>query len=323
MTVVWIVGAGGLLGRGVVAAVDKRQGWRRLPVASLPWHDADDFEHVTRSNIRRLLAARDADERWAVVWAAGAAVTSTPQSEIDRELDQFRRFLAVVAEESEAAAPSGAVFYASSAGGIYSGSKNPPFDESSDVAPISPYGRFKLDAERVLAEFSLHTGIRSVSGRIANLYGPGQSLDKMQGLISHLARAQVSPAVVSVYVSLDTMRDYLFVTDAAELVLDVVTRSFDVPAAFTIKNLASGRSVTIAELIGHLRVILKRRPTVLLGTSAAAALQAHDLRVRSSVWTDLDARDLTPLVVGIRATLDDVMRSVQSGGQPSASRRIK
>ncbi|ANJ27682.1 NAD-dependent epimerase/dehydratase family protein [Agromyces aureus] len=322
MTAVWVIGAGGLLGRAVVNAAERRPDVRRVPIASLPWQESSAFDDAARLGVRRLVDERGADEQWAILWVAGAAVTSTPQCELDRELDQFGRFLEIVEQESDDAS-DGAVFYASSAGGIYSGSSQPPFDESSPVAPISPYGRFKLEAERALAAFTARSGVRSVAGRIANLYGPGQSLEKMQGLISHLARAQVSPAVVSIYVSLDTMRDYLFVTDGAEMVLDVVARSFEEPASFTIKNLASGRSVTIAELIGQLRVILKRPPTVLLGTSAAAALQAHDLRIRSTVWSDLDARDLTPLIVGMRATLDDVMRSVQASNQRSASNRIR
>jgi UDP-glucose 4-epimerase len=45
----------------------------------------------------------------------------------------------------------------------------------------------------------------------------------------------------------------------------------------------------------------------MLGQSEAAALQAIDLRLRSVVWTHLDRRDLTPLPVGIHATMRSVL----------------
>ena len=313
MTAAWIVGAGGLLGRAVAAAVDHRDDWKRVPVASLPWSDDDAFSDAARSGIRSLLHAAEPGATWAVVWVAGNAVTSTPQLELDRELAQFRTFLAIVGTEANAAgvASRGAVFYASSAGGVYSGSQHPPFTEASSTTPISPYGRFKLDAEHALRAFTAEHGVAGLSGRIANLYGPGQRLDKMQGLISHLARAQITPATVSIYVSLDTMRDYIYVDDCAQLILDAVDRLRSEPGAYVVKNIASGRAVTIADLLGQFRIILKRPPVVLLGTSSAAALQAHDLRISSVVWPELDARTMTPLVVGIRSTLDDLLLGVQ------------
>ncbi|WP_022893618.1 NAD-dependent epimerase/dehydratase family protein [Agromyces subbeticus] len=315
MTSTWIVGAGGLLGRAVATAVDRREGWHRVAIEPLPWGDESAFPDMARRGIRRLLQDRGPDEPWAVLWVAGAAVTATPQPELDGELDQFRRFLDIVGAEATAAkaSTSGAVFYASSAGGVYSGSVHPPFVETSATAPISPYGRFKLAAERALETFTADYGVAGLSGRIANLYGPGQRLDKMQGLISHLARAQISPATVSIYVSLDTMRDYIYVEDCAELILDAVDRLRASQLPYAVKNLASGRAVTIADLIGQFRIILKRPPQVLLGTSAAAALQSHDLRIGSVFWPELDARTMTPLVVGIRATIDDILLGVQRG----------
>ena len=61
-------------------------------------------------------------------------------------------------------------------------------------------------------------------GRISNLYGPGQNLAKPQGLVSQLCRAQLTRQPLSVYVSLDTMRDYLYVDDAAAMVVAATRR---------------------------------------------------------------------------------------------------
>jgi UDP-glucose 4-epimerase len=226
----------------------------------MPWGDDEALAAAANAGAALLLAAAaTAEDRWAVIWVAGAAVTSTPPDRIAAELHQLGIVLDAIADEATRAgsAARGSMFYASSAGGVYGGSEHPPFDETAVPVPISGYGRFKLDAERLLFEFSRSSGVSVVAGRIANLYGPGQNINKMQGLISHLAKAQFSPAPASIFVPLDTIRDYIYVRDCAEFVLDIVARLLEVTDASgrteAIKNVATGQAVTIANLLGHIR----------------------------------------------------------------------
>lgn len=320
-TNVWVIGARGLLGRATSQAVERRTEWVLAPVDPLPWSDDAALTAAARLSTSTLLdVTAESGARWAVVWAAGAAVTSSSAQAIEHELRQFALVLDAIRVEAERhdMAHLGAVFYASSAGGVYGGSDHPPFDESTVPAPISGYGRFKLDAERLLFDFSKSSGVSVVAGRIANLYGPGQKLGKMQGLISHLAKAQFSPAPASIFVPLDTIRDYIYVTDCADLILDTVERLSLVSQAEgrteVVKNLASGQGVTISNLLGHIRNLAKGHPHVMLGSSAEASLQGLDLRIRSTVWPDLDHRELTPLPAGIKATMEDVLGHIQAGG---------
>jgi UDP-glucose 4-epimerase len=318
-TYAWVVGARGLLGSAVSRRIDARDGWQRFVADPLPWSEPDRVSDTAQAIVSDLIAQLADGDDWCVIWAAGRVITSSSAEEFEGELAQFRSILAGIGRAMEAfpGARDAAVFYASSAGGVYAGSADPPFTEDSPPLPISGYGHFKLAAEDALAEFASATSISSVAGRIANIYGPGQSLDKMQGLISHLARAQLSPAPASVYVSLDTLRDYIYVDDCADLILDCVARAIELHRAGTpahvVKNLATGQGVTIASLIAQLRSISKRNANVMLGTSAAAALQAHDLRLASVVWPDLDRRDLTPLAVGMHNTLDEMRTLMQRG----------
>ncbi|KQO99431.1 NAD-dependent epimerase/dehydratase family protein [Leifsonia sp. Leaf264] len=313
---VWVVGARGLLGRGVVERLRARPGWSVADARPLPWSDPAAFAAAVASTLDGLAAAVAAGpegDEWAVVWAAGAAVTNSPREALDAELHQ----LDVALRELESAGSrgldprSGALFYASSAGGVYGGSEHPPFDENTPPRPLAPYGHFKLEAEELVRGFGERSGVPVLIGRIANLYGPGQSLDKMQGLISHLARAQLTPQPASIYVSLDTLRDYIFVLDCADLVIDCVARLATTPGVTT-KIIASGQSVTIADLLGYFRLISKGKPHAMLGSNAASALQAHDLRVRSVVWPDLDVRSLMPLPAGIHATIEDLKLGMQA-----------
>jgi UDP-glucose 4-epimerase len=114
---------------------------------------------------------------------------------------------------------------------------------------------------------------------------------------------------VTVYVSLDTLRDYIYIDDAATLVADCLDRldGTDVSDGQTvIKILATQRADTIGALIGACRTVFKRRPRIVLGASPFAKAQAHDLRLRSVVWPELDDRQFTPLPVGIDATVREM-----------------
>ena len=84
------------------------------------------------------------------------------------------------------------------------------------------YGRAKLAMEGHARALAAATGVRVVLGRLANVYGPGQTLGKPQGLLSQLCLADATRRPLPVYVSLDTIRDYLYAGDAARMVADTV-----------------------------------------------------------------------------------------------------
>lgn len=316
----WVVGARGLLGRATTAALRRDTTWRIVTREPLPWADDERLRRDASASLTALVdQAALADGTWAIFWTAGTVVTSSPPAAMQEELRQFRLVLDAFAD-AVASHPDpgrGCLFFASSAGGVYGGSAEPPFTELTPPVPISPYGEFKLEAEGVLEEFSLRSGVSTVAGRISNLYGPGQRLEKMQGLISHIARAQLSPAPASIYVPLDTLRDYIYVDDCGALIADVAAAALDAsqargPVRVT-KNLISGQAVTISAVLGYFRTVAKGHPHVMLGSSDASVLQAVDLRLASVVWPELDRRDLTPLPAGIYATMNDILSGIQAG----------
>lgn len=311
MTVAWVVGSSGMLGSAVVRAVEGRGGWRHFAGKPLPWNAGPaEIRAAALASALGLAASADGGP-WAVIWTAGAAVTSSSNEAVDAE------YLALTAalegmRDGLRESPGGSFFYSSSAGGIYAGSTHAPFDEKSEPHPLSPYGAFKLRAEVAVSSAAAATGADCLIGRISNLYGPGQRLDKLQGLISHLALARLTPRPASIYVSLDTLRDYIYVDDCATVVLDGLDRLRSEHGVVT-KVIASGQSTSIAALLGYFRGLSKGRPRVVLGVSASGAHQARDLRLRSVVWPELDAYRATDLPEGISATVADVFRALQAG----------
>jgi len=320
--VTWVVGSGGLLGGAVSRASAARIG-DPLRTPRIHWSDPSMALAELRRSAVALLDGAERDGRpWQLAWCAGAGVTGSSRDDLAAEVGAMRVLLGAVAERlgrSPGLAEHGAVFVASSVGGVYGGTADPPFTEDHPVAPVSDYGRAKLDAETVAVAFARQSGVPTVIGRITNLYGPGQNLDKPQGLISHLCKAHLTRSSVSVYVSLDTIRDYLFVDDAAALVLDALDRVRRHPgespdADAVVKILGAHQGVTIGALLGEFRRVFKRSPLVLVGGSELARHQARDLRVRSIVWPELDARPLTCLPAGLAATAEHLYRTVKGAG---------
>jgi UDP-glucose 4-epimerase len=308
-------GTGGTGGYGVAGAVGDGHLWH--PEQPIDWSAPGAGAVDLRLRAAEFLAAVG-DRPWSVAWCAGAGVTASSPRALDLELAALRETL-----DALAGAPpgrNGAFFFASSAGGVYAGVGAPPYDEFSPVHPLAAYGQAKLDGEALVTSWSQQTGTPSLIGRIANVYGPGQNLDKAQGLISQICRSHLTGQPLSVYVSLDTLRDYFFAPDCGRLIGSGLTRlrqdepgtSGRRPSVVT-KILASQRAITIGAVLGEVRRIFKSQPRIVLGASAVSAMQARDLSLRSRVWPDLDRADLTPFPVGVATTAADLLRRLQLG----------
>jgi UDP-glucose 4-epimerase len=285
------------------------------PPGPIAWSEPDGGALRLREHAGEFLRAAG-DRPWSVAWCAGAGVTGTSANALELELNALRETLAALAGAQDGR--SGALFFASSAGGVYAGVHAPPYDELSPVRPLSAYGQAKLEGEALVTDWSRQNGTPSLIGRIANIYGPGQNLEKAQGLISQMCRSHLTGQPLSIYVSLDTLRDYIFAADCAGLVLAGLDRLRQEQAAGTgptvvTKILATQRAITIGAVLGEMRRIFKSSPRIVLAASAASLVQARDLSLRSRVWPDLDRGRLTPLPVGIAATGADLQRKLQAG----------
>jgi UDP-glucose 4-epimerase len=316
----WVIGRGGLLGQSVATAIGDAtdhkcsgaQLWR--PPAPIDWTEPTAGALELRAHAVQFMRAAG-DQPWSVAWCAGAGVMGTSAHALQLELVALRETLDALADAPQRR--NGALFFASSAGGVYAGVGKPPYDESSPVSALAAYGQAKLDAEGLVTAWSHHTGTPSLIGRIANLYGPGQNLAKAQGLISQICRSHLTGQPLSIYVSLDTLRDYVFAPDCAGLIVDGLARlRQEQPATHRLvvtKILASQRAITIGAVLGEMRRIFKRSPRIVLGASSVSAVQARDLSLRSRVWPELDRRGITPFPVGVATTAADILRRLQGG----------
>jgi UDP-glucose 4-epimerase len=321
----WVIGSGGLLGSNVRAALDGRSSRvARFDGGSrIPWADEADLESTFRNQASRFLADASARGRegWAVLWCGGAAVVASGQREVSADRSAWECFLnafdRALGANPQAAMLSGHVVLASSAGGIWAGHVGAPITESTPARPISDYGAGQLAREQALAVFSRRRpAVRTAAVRLSNLYGPGQRLDKPQGLVSQIARSLIRRRPIHIYVPLDTVRDYLFASDAGQGMADVLERlaqAPDAPSGPLLKILASEQEISVGGLLAVFRQVARRRVAVVAGLSPVGQRQPLRLRFRSEVWTSAGRHHRTPLLEGVAQVYRHLLEKLGQG----------
>jgi UDP-glucose 4-epimerase len=298
----WVIGTGGLLGRAVAADANST-----FAGARIPWSEPERAREVLLRDAVRF-ASEVGDDPWSVVWAAGAGVVGTARAALRAETASLGSVVDGLL--SELPRGDGSFFLASSAGGVYAGSVGPPFDETSEPRPLSDYGESKLEQEALVAE-RLGGRVPVLIGRLTNLYGPGQNLTKPQGLISQLCIAAARRTTLNLFVPMETLRDYLFVDDAARMIREWATAASRAGGrGVEIRNLASERPVTVGAVVRTVQQVARRPVRVGLGASAVSGLHVRDLRVRSAVPA-VTTWELTPLPVGVKRVYDHTLTIVR------------
>jgi UDP-glucose 4-epimerase len=299
----WIIGRG-LLG----SAIDRARSDSAFHVR-VDWSDSSGALASLTAGLEEFLRQAETDGGpWEIYWSAGRGVTSTPRAVVMGEAELYRRFLDTVAARTENRT-QGVFFLGSSVGGAYAGSSRPPYSEDTVPVAISPYGEAKLHMENSLRSFAHGTEHRGFIARVTNLYGPGQDLGKGQGLISVIVDGYVTGRPVKVYVSLDTLRDYIYVDDCARVISAAMTRARkESPGSVVTKIVGSMTALSIGAILGEISR-LRRKPVPLILGQGNAQGQALDLRVRSNVWPDLDGLVSTTLPAGLGAVYQAQLRS--------------
>ncbi len=152
--------------------------------------------------------------------APEAVVHLAAQASVAASLADPDRDWAVNAEGTrrvaEAAASAGArrVLSASSAA-VYGDPAVVPLPETAPTEPLSPYGRSKLEAERLLAEELRGTGIDFASFRFANVYGPRQDATGEGGVVAIFLDTIARGVEPTVFGDGRQTRDFVYVSDVA------------------------------------------------------------------------------------------------------------
>jgi len=304
----WIVGSGGLLGSALSKHLQESQQFKSPAFA---WDEPELLTQQFNTEVHNFKHQAQY-EPWSVIWAAGSATTSTDEQATAHELAAFTHFTEAL--KNHAPAGPGVFFLSSSAGGVYAGSINPPFTDESQPIPLSAYGQLKLDQERQAIQ-SLNNTCQVIIGRISNLYGPGQNLTKLQGLISRLALSAITKEPITMFVSLDTIRDYIYTDDAAKVILELIneTQNQEIANAGHSSTviIASGQPTSLGYLINMMQDVSHTKIPVAYGSHSSAGAQARDLRLIPTNTDQAENLVNTPLSAGVKNVYLDILQRYQ------------
>lgn len=303
MTLTWVLGARGLLGSAFCRALSLNGEKLFQPNEAFHWGEESKFRSQMEAAVADFAESSVNADRWEIYWAAGIGTMASSAEALAPETRALTWLLELLNENTWLAAMPGTVVFSSSAGAIYASCSDEVITEKSVPAPNSAYAREKLSQENLLKAFcASRPGVTVLLARISTLYGAGQSAEKSQGLLTHIARSIVRNKPIGIYVPIDTIRDYIAVDDAAMEIIATVRES-NMPSAAFVKIIASERPATITEIISIFRRIARRSPRITTGTSKSSSLYSRRVQFKSLVKSKQRTRRIRSLTVGIAELL--------------------
>ena len=182
-----------------------------------------------------------------------------------------------------------------STGGALYGETPTCATEHTATEPPSNYGKFKLEAERIVGEAE----VPNITLRLANIYGPRQRTDLEGGVVAIFSAAWRGGRPITVFGDGNDERDYVYVGDAVE----AVTTSF--AGNWTgLFNIGTGVATSVNGLIKELAEVLGPAPQIRHAPPRAGGVELSrscldcSKAARTGFW-----RPKTTLREGLRRTL--------------------
>lgn len=140
-----------------------------------------------------------------------------------------------------------------STGGAIIGEADPPVHEQMVARPVAPYGAAKLAMEGYCSAYAGSYGLRTLSLRFSNVYGPG-SRHKGSVVAAFFKRLLMGQPLV-VYGDGGQVRDFVYVDDLCDGIMSALTGD-----ACGVVQLGSGLPVSVAALIDAMREVAAPTP---------------------------------------------------------------
>lgn len=307
-----VIGRGGLIGSSLENALFKRFGHKQVQ-QKIHWKDPSRALVEVSSLVTRFFS-ENVNESWVIAWCAGQGSFASKTEDLKNENLYLE---AVLKEISNSAILNGVFFYTSSAGAIYTNPRGNVVDENSPSSAANDYGHHKLDQENIVAQFAQRTKIRSINGRVVSIYGPNQNLQKPQGLISRLCLDTLRHESTDIFVPLGTTRNYLFVTDAAEMIaqyIKFVHQQDDGKIENCSTKIFCGtQSYSISSIIRTVNTVSKRKTLIRSRIDQKSLQYPEHFNIQSIVHPDLSRFCSTTLISGISAVYHGIQGRLQIG----------
>jgi UDP-glucose 4-epimerase len=144
---------------------------------------------------------------------------------------------------------------AASSAAVYGIPKTLPIAEGSQVLPLSPYGKTKVEMENLLKEYSQKSDLNCISLRFFNVYGEGQT-DAYAGVITKFLQKIKEEKPLVIFGDGKNTRDFVFIDDVIESVLSALKNIEGKKGS--VYNIGTGVYCTINELAELMLLISKK-----------------------------------------------------------------
>jgi UDP-glucose 4-epimerase len=241
----------GLLGGTVVRALQRSPSLRRTQSMRTTWGDVDALTGELRSAGAFMGTGTS---RVRVFWCAGRGGFGSTDADLARELTSFNTVLQWAERLSQERPVE--FHLTSSAGGLHEGQRR--VESPVPAATLRPYGRLKLEQERVLsASQSLTTFIY----RPSSVYGVPQGKVRL-GMIPTLIRNALARRPSTISASPGTLRDYVAGNDVGQF----MAAETNAPG---LHYLVMGYPMSIFALLAVVERALQRQVAVVYTTTRA------------------------------------------------------
>lgn len=144
--------------------------------------------------------------------------------------------------------------YISTGGAVYGEPIYLPVDEDHPINPECQYGISKHTVEHYLYLYQLQNGLRSISLRYPNVYGPRQNPHGEAGVIAIFIGRMMKEEAPVIFGDGKQLRDYVYVGDIVEANLLAMTSN-----CTGIYNFGSGVGTSVNEICSKLTKLLEFR----------------------------------------------------------------
>jgi UDP-glucose 4-epimerase len=191
-------------------------------------------------------------------------------------------------------------FVFASSAAIYGETSSPRKREDMPPTPTNPYGVSKLAAESYVRVFNKIYGLKTVSLRYFNVYGPRQSFN-YAGVITIFTKRLLGKLPPIIYGDGKQTRDFVYVEDVVQANMLALKSENCVGEAF---NIGTGTRVSINQIANTLKEILKMKSLRNIHVDPPAPEDRHGYADVSKAKKSLDYRPKFALKKGLLKVVD-------------------